>query len=109
MILLDLALEALTEICLNVHAIVCDQGTSNQKVTENIWETIFHVQTKEDTYLLFIIYHTCLNMKETIMSNDFVIDGQIITWRVIVNLMCSDTQNKLARATFKLIEQTKCF
>ncbi|KAJ8892738.1 hypothetical protein PR048_005319 [Dryococelus australis] len=103
----ELALEALNEIGLNVSAKVCNQGTSNQKFIENIGvseEKPYFMFKQRRIFVVYDIPHLLKCVRNN-MSNDFLIDGQIITWRAIVNLMCSDTKNKLARAAPKLSKQ----
>lgn len=108
MILIDLVLEALIEIGLHVRAITCDQGTSNQKVIECLGvseEKPYFMFKEKKIFVVFDIPHLLKCVRNNLMANDFVVDGEVVTWRSIANLASCDSKSTLARAAPKLSQR----
>nr|CAH7759939.1 unnamed protein product [Callosobruchus chinensis] len=93
--LLKKNIERLQCIGLNVLAVVCDMGSNNIKLSENLQITAerpFFVCGNKEVAFIFDAPHLLKALRNNLLKYDFFLDGNLISWRFIEQFYNHDKQ-----------------
>lgn len=118
-ILLRDCLTRLQEIGLSVKCIICDQGSSNQSLFNNILKISvqmpYFMFNNEKMYVLYDPPHLLKCVRNNLLNHDLIVSGQKVSWKHISELFELDSKKvtglrlapKLSRKHIELTQFSK--